>query len=337
MRMRRLSGSMVGASSARGAAPQAVEEVAPRCTVDGSQRAAPTPDRSALRARLFGRFEVFRNDEALSLGRNGKALAILKYLLADRARPVSQDHLMGWLWPEANLKKARWSLNSAIHALRKLLADSPSATPINYVLLEEGHYRLCSDVLVITDVDEFDARYEEGRRLVKEGRTAEAAAEYEEAIALYRGEYLVEDLYEDWTMIERERLIDAYIDMLSRLAAHYYEAGQYQESMGACYRILQKDRCHEESYRLLMRCYMNLGLRGRALRQYRSCEKILRQEYGTVPSPETQALYGNEKGGGTNGTGGFSVHLEMASGLTPRAHAQHRERGREEEADVGLP
>jgi DNA-binding SARP family transcriptional activator len=298
MKMRRLGGSMVDAFSARDASPQAVvvgaiEEGAPRWSVDGSPGAAPTPDRAALQARLFGCFEVFRNDEALSLGRNGKALAILKYLLANRARPVSQDHLIGWLWPESNLKKARWSLNSAIHALRKLLGDSPSPAAVNYVLLEEGYYRLCSDVLVITDVDEFDARYEEGRRLRKEGRTEEAAAEYEKTIELYRGEYLVEDLYEDWTMIERERLIDAYIDMLSRLAAHYYETGRCRESIRACYRILQKDRCHEESYRLLMRCYVNLGLRGRALRQYRLCERILRREYGMAPSPQTEALYGS--------------------------------------------
>src|SRR3712207_1851302 len=294
---RRLGGSMGGAFSARGAVPQAVvgaiEEGAPQWPVDGSRGVAPTPDRCALRARLFGRFEVFRNDEALSLGRNGKALAILKYLLASRARPVSQDHLMGWLWPEANLKKARWSLNSAIHALRKLLGDSPSPAPVNYVLLEEGYYRLCSDVLVITDVDEFDARYEQGRHLAKEGQRGEAAAEYEKAIALYRDDYLVEDLYEDWTMIERERLINAYIDMLGRLAVHYYETGRCRESIRACYRILQKDRCHEESYRLLMRCYVNLGLRGRALRQYRSCERILGQEYGTAPSPQTEALYGS--------------------------------------------
>ncbi len=290
--LRRLGDSMVGASSARDAAPQAIEEVAPRWwSVDGSRGAAPTTDRCALRARLFGRFEVFLNDDVLSLGRNGKALAILKYLLANRARPVSQDHLMGWLWPESNLKKAKWSINSAIYALRKLLGDCPSAAAGNYVLLEEGYYRLCSDVQVITDVDKFDARYEEGCRLAKEGRMGEAAAEYEKAIELYRDEYLVEDLYEDWTMIERERLINAYMDMLSRLAVHYYETGQCQESIRACYRILQKDRCHEDSYRLLMRSYTRLSLWERAVRQYRLCEMILKQEYGTVPSSETRALY----------------------------------------------
>jgi DNA-binding SARP family transcriptional activator len=277
--LRRLDGSMIGAFSARGAAPEAVleaiEEVAP----------------SALEVRFFGHFEMFCNGEVVPLGRNGKALAILKYLLAYRARPVSQDHLMGWLWPESNLKKARWSLNSAIHILRKLLSSCPASDTANYVLLEEGYYRLCPTVRVETDVDEFDAHYERGLCLEKARRTQEAAAEYERAVELYRDDYLLEDLYEDWTMVERERLTNAYVDMLWRLAVHYMEAGQPQESIRACYRLLEKDRCHEDSYRLLMRCYISLGLRGRALRHYRLCKEVLEQEYGMTPSSETRSLY----------------------------------------------
>jgi DNA-binding SARP family transcriptional activator len=69
------------------------------------------------------------------------------------------------------------------------------------------------------------------------------------------------------------------------------EVGQHQESIRACYRVLEKDRCHEGSYRLLMQCYACLGLRARALHQYKMCEQILRQEYSTSPSPETRDLY----------------------------------------------
>ena len=279
--LRRLDGSMIGAFSARGAAPEAV--------LGAIEEAAP---RGALQARFFGHFEMFFNGEAVTLRRNGKALAILKYLLAHRTRSVSQDHLMGWLWPESNLKKARWSLNSAIHVLRKLLSSYPSPASVNYILLEEGYYRLCPTVRVETDVDEFDVCYQRGRRLEDAHRRQEAAAEYEKAIELYRGDYLVEDLYEDWTMVERERLISAYVDMLDRLAVHYRESGQPQEAIRACYRLLEKDRCHEDSYRMLMRCYVSLGLRNMALRQYRLCEETLLREYGTAPSSETRSLYG---------------------------------------------
>jgi DNA-binding SARP family transcriptional activator len=285
--LRRLDGSIVGAFSPRGAAPEAVRRMVEE-TVQGKHSTAVRP---SLQVRFFGHFEMLCNGETVPLGRNGKALTILKYLLANRARPVSQDHLMGWLWPESSLKKARWSLNSAIHGLRKLLSGCSSSVSINYVFLEDGYYRLSPDIKVTTDVDDFDKRHERGRQLEKSFRMREAAIEYEKAIALYRGDYLVEDLYEDWTMVERERLANAYMDLLGRLAGHYMEVEQHQESIRACYRVLEKDRCHEDSHRLLMQCYARLGLRARALHQYRMCEQILGQEYGTSPSQETRSLY----------------------------------------------
>jgi len=284
--LRRLDGSMVGAFSARGAAPEAVRRAVEESADEGSSAG------SALQARFFGHFELLCDGEVIHLGRNGKALAILKYLLANRSRPVSQDHLMGWLWPESNLKKARWSLNSAIHGMRKLLASCPSSPAgVSYVVLEEGYYRLGPDVQVASDVEEFDERYKQGCRLEGEGRATEAAVEYEKAVELYRGDYLIENLYDDWTMVERERLSNAHAHMLVRLAAHYAGAGQAGEAMRTCYRVLEKDRCHEESHRLLMRCYADLGMRDRALRQYRLCEEALRRECGTAPSPETKALH----------------------------------------------
>jgi LuxR family maltose regulon positive regulatory protein len=285
--LRRPDGTLVGAFSARGAAPEDLRQMV-RETVREERSVAV---QHSLQARFFGHFELLCDGEYMPLGRNGKALTILKYLLANRTRPVSQDHLMGWLWPESNLKKARWSLNSAIHGLRKLLSGCSSSVSTNYVFLEDGYYRLSPDVGVTTDVDDFDRHHEQGRRLEKDRRKQDAAMEYEKAVGLYRGDYLIEDLYEDWTMVERERLANAYIDLLDRLAIYYMEAGQQQESIRACYKVLEKDRCHEDSYRLLMQCYARLGLRARALHQYRMCEQILGQEYGTSPSPETRSLY----------------------------------------------
>src|SRR5918997_5625411 len=291
--LRRLDGSVAGAFSARGAAPEAVWRMIEEMVEEEPDSYPPrSPTRGpSLLVFFFGRFEMVCDGNPLQLGRSGKALTILKYLLANRRRPVSQDHLMGWLWPESNLKQARWSLNSAIHGLRKLLGGCSSSVTKNYVFLEDGYYRLCSDVGVTTDVDDFDRHHERGRRLEKGLRMTEAAIEYEKAIELYRDDYLVEDLYEDWTMVERERLANAYIDTLDRLAVHYMKVGQHQESIRACYRVLEKYRCHEDSYRLLMQCYARLGLRARALHQFRMCEQILGQEYGTSPSPETRSLY----------------------------------------------
>lgn len=63
---------------------------------------------------------------------------------------------------------------------------------------------------------------------------------YEGAARLYRDDYLVEDLYEDWTMIERERLSGAYVSILERLSDYYLDDSQLQNSADTCYRILRK-------------------------------------------------------------------------------------------------
>jgi DNA-binding SARP family transcriptional activator len=293
---RRGDDSMVAAFSALGATPGAVRQAAEEAC-RSEERRAPATDFVRLRARFFGRFELLRDgEEVVPLSRGGNAVSVLKYLLAHGSRPVSQDYLMGWLWPESDLKRARWSLNSTVYSLRKLLSvGAPSPDPV--VLFEEGCYRLCPRVRVASDVGEFDAHCERGRRLERAGRKGEAAAEYEEAVALYRGDYLAEDLYEDWTMIERERLINAFVDALDRLADHHAENGRLRDAIRMYHRILGKDSCHEHAHRRLMEYYVRLGRRSRALYQYRLCCKILEHTCEMEPSPETVSLYNRLLGG----------------------------------------
>ncbi len=258
-------------------------------------RGAPVdPGVIDLRVCFFGRFEICYRDESLSLGQNNKALAILKYLLSRKSKSVSQDYLIEWLWPNSGLRKARWSLNSAIYSLRSTLdGELSSAATSGYVLLKSGYYHLAPELRPSSDVEEFDAHYERGRLLEKSRQPLQAIGEYEKALELYRDEYLIEDLYEDWTMIERERLANSYVDMLNRVSRYYAENGQPQMSIQVCYRLLKKDPLHEESYQLLMRCYARLGLRTRALHQYQLCEQILERQYGMEPSPDTRDLYRN--------------------------------------------
>ena len=246
-------------------------------------------DQPCLLIRFFGHFEVLCNGEPIRLGSNGKALAIFKYLLAHRDRRVSRDHLMEWLWPKSTPKKARSSLNVAICTLRKLLSEC-SAGLQNCIILEQCYYRLYLTVRVESDVEEFDLRYEQGRRVEKTNRM-EGAAEYEKAMELYRGEYLQEHLYDDWTIVERERLSNAYLDMLERLAVYYKETEQLRESIRICYRILEKDRGHENSHLLLAECYALLGSYDRAFQQYRLFEGVLKSTHGTEPSVEMEKRF----------------------------------------------
>jgi DNA-binding SARP family transcriptional activator len=279
--------SIVARFSSVGAELNEIQQAAEQDYCTGTRNAVI--NQSCLQIRFFGHFEILHNGNSVDLRRNDKALAIFKYLLAHRDRRVSRDHLMERLWPESSFERARRSLNVAICTLRKRLSDC-SASLQNYILLEGGYYHLCPTVQVESDVDRFDLGYERGRRLEKTNRI-EAAAEYERTIELYRGDYLLEHLYEDWTMFERERLFNAYLDMLERLAVYYKESEQLRESMRICYRILEKDRGHENSHLLLTAVYALLGSYGRALHQYKLFKGVLKSTYGTEPSVKTQQRF----------------------------------------------
>lgn len=248
--------------------------------------------RPALQVRFFGFFEVFYENGSLPLGHNGRALNILKYLMVRGQRPVSRDFLMDWLWPKSTLRKARWSLNSAIYDLRRTLDHWPDATGASEIISHKnGYYALSPEIQLYTDIRAFDDHRANARRLEMEQNKEASAKEREKAVALYRDDYLVEDLYEDWTMIERERLSNSYLEMLSQLAGHYEKAGQFRDSIHRCYQTLDKDPCNEASYQRLMSCYAHLGLWSRAFDQYRLCKQVLEQQYALTPSPETKNLY----------------------------------------------
>ncbi len=53
----------------------------------------------------------------------------------------------------------------------------------------------------------------------------------------------------------------------------------------------RSNRCDEEAYRRLMRAYAAQGRRSEALRQYQQCQKVLGEELGVQPMPETQKLF----------------------------------------------
>jgi LuxR family transcriptional regulator, maltose regulon positive regulatory protein len=245
------------------------------------------------RVEFFGCFTLICNDSTVALGRCSKARSLIKFLLAQNPRPVSQDHLMGWLWPESNLRRARSALGSTVHTLRKALNSRlpQRADSTDCLVFKDGQYSIHSDVRVSSDTQRFSYLYRRGCHLEDARQIQEAAKEYERAIELYKGDYLVEDLDEDWTMVERERLAHAYVYALDRVAGYQLATGQLRKCIESNYRLLEKDYSHEESYRRLMRCYARLGLRFRVLEQYRLCQKVLRQAFRISPSPETQSLY----------------------------------------------
>ena len=56
-----------------------------------------------------------------------------------------------------------------------------------------------------------------GEQLEKAGHVEKAVEQYETAEQLYQGDFLEEDLYEDWPVIQRQNLLNNYLSVVDKL------------------------------------------------------------------------------------------------------------------------
>ncbi len=264
-------------------------ELASALTVPALQEEYPEPRHPALAVYCLGPFRAYQHGVPVAAWSNGKGKAIFKYLVANRGRPTSKDVLMDLFWRNADPDAARNNLNVALHGLRQSLRDGqPDSNPI---LFEDDAYLLNPALAVWVDVEEFALHYEAGQSLERAGKPGEAMLEYNLAEALYQGDFLEEDLYDDWPMARRESLKDSYFFVLDRMSRFYLEQGRYDLSIQLSQKILAKDDCREDVHVRLMRCYSRQGQPHLALRQYQLCVEALARTLDIPPAPETVALY----------------------------------------------
>ncbi len=243
----------------------------------------------------FGHFEVRRLNKAVPLCSNRSGQTIFRYLIAQPKYCASRDVLMAVLWPEDAPDVALRKLQIAVSALRRSLNSGyvPDAGG-GYILYREPYYLLNPVVLVHTDVDEFLSLWQAGRA----AGGSEAVKSFEQANRLYTKSFLVEDMYADWSSARREKLSQVYLTMCHALTSYYFEAGCYEDAEKWAGEILKEDRCDEKAHRQLMYIYSAQSQRSEALRQYQRCKRILAEELGIVPTPETvnllQTLLANE-------------------------------------------
>jgi DNA-binding SARP family transcriptional activator len=253
-----------------------------------------------LHVRSLGGFGVWRGDVEIRDRdwRSVKARQLLQLLLVERGRMLPRDRIMDMLWPGLEADAAANNLRVTLSRLTKAIEPNrPEGAPTYYVVQQGDTYGFNVESDHSYDAAAFSSEAEKARGTFQRGRRDEALAHYRRAIELYGGTFLPDCLYEDWSVVERERLGLLFTEVSLRLGAMLIEDGQPHEAIGLAWRVLEHDQAQEEAYQLLMRAYGGLGERSTALRLYARCVAALEQDLGVEPLPETVALYQQIKGG----------------------------------------
>jgi DNA-binding SARP family transcriptional activator len=259
--------------------------------IPASAQSVPESEKKkvTLSIQCLGPFRVYKDEIMISCWSSIKGQLILKYMIKHRRTPIAKEVLMEAFWPDADPESARRNLHQAIYNLRQTLRKGRS--DFQPILFINDCYLFNPDLNLKIDFEDFEHHVQAGRRYESVKQMAEACAEYRLAEELYVGDFLEEDSYEHWASIQREQLRNTYLDITDRLSEYLFQNGDYDTAIQLCQKLLTKDSCHEGAHRRVMQYYQKLGHRGQAIRQYRLCEEILKNELDAAPSDETQSLF----------------------------------------------
>ncbi len=251
-----------------------------------------------LQIRLLGGVEIALAGELVTAFMSNKAPALLAYLAVTR-RTHLRDLLATLLWGEMSEADAKNNLRQVLTNLRKLVDSHLLVTrdtigfnlAADYVLDVEAfdrHLRASRD----SQSSDFQSSDSQSDQLTKQ-----QAEHLQQAVALYRGDFLagffVRDApeFEEWMLVQRARLHDRALYALHRLTSFQLGQADYGQAIDSASRSLSIDPWREEAHRHLMIALARSGQRSAALAQYRHCQRILQAELGVEPSVETRTLY----------------------------------------------
>lgn len=233
----------------------------------------------SLKVYALGRQEVLVDSQPVSRWLGAQTQEFFYYFLS-HPEGVLKEQIGEIFWPDRSPAKMHSAFHATLFRLRKVLFP-------DCVILDSDRYRLNPEIQLWYDVTEFIRLLEEAERSQSEPAAVQL---YQQAINLYQGDYLAQ-FYSEWCAPERERLQERYLNAVDILLGTYMRQEKYDQAAALCQRALIIDPYREALYRRLMECASLTGDRATAIRYYQQCVKMLEEDMGVEPMPETQALY----------------------------------------------
>ncbi len=249
---------------------------------------------SPIRLKLLGPPQIVRADGTEIALRSRKHLALLVYLAMEQRHASSRDTLTALLWPDVPEDSARNNLRVILANLRRDLGEA--TVPLFHATRLTIQLTHASDSL--SDVHAFRALLDASKQHphTSLSRCASCLNQLEQAVALYRGEFLQgfslpeSGVFEEWALIQREHLHQAALEALATLAAACEQRGDHAAQCRYARRQIELEPWREQAHAQLMRGLWASGQRAAALEQYDTCCRILQAELGLGPSAELTTL-----------------------------------------------
>jgi DNA-binding SARP family transcriptional activator len=217
---------------------------------------------------LLGGFEVRIDGTPVQLAASAQRVVAF---VALHDRPVRRVYVAGSLWLDVREERAAASLRSALWRIHRYCG-----------LIETAGELLRLDPGVRVDLREAEA-------LARRGLRADGVDDLEADVSGLARD-LLPGWYDDWVLIERERFRQLRLRSLDALCDRLSGAGRFGDALDAGLLSVAGEPLRESAHRAVVRAHLAEGNVSEALRQYRLCEQLLREQLGIAPSEQMREL-----------------------------------------------
>jgi DNA-binding SARP family transcriptional activator/predicted ATPase len=231
-----------------------------------------------LEVRLLGQFKVVLDGAVVEIA-SRPAQSLFAYLILNPGTEHRREKLAGLFWPDSSESNARNNLRQALWRVRKALKEDEG--------VEEGFLRADSFTLDFNPQATYwlDAEALEGD--IPPDKTTEDLIEI---ISLYEGE-LLPGFYDDWVVLERERLQASFERKMQGLMECLVGEKRWHEVLEWGERWIALGQVPELAFRALMIAHGGLGDTSSVASVFQRCVEILANELAVEPSEDTKTVY----------------------------------------------
>lgn len=229
--------------------------------------------------RAFGTMQITTHGKTYnSLDWQSRTQRDLFFYLLQHTEGATKETLISLFWGIPDEHDNR--LASALYKIRRFFDEE-------VILFRDNRYYFNRALDYDYDVETYLHYWAQVRQVVD---TSKRLQLLHRMMDLYRGNYAVE-AEGSWVVIERERLYQIYLQVVSTLVEQYLEQRDYERGLECCLRAIELDDCQEVFYRLAMRVSAARGDLAGVDHYYRLCRKALEKTHGIHLSEETHHLY----------------------------------------------
>lgn len=249
-----------------------------------------TRDPEPLRIYMFGKFEIWKGAKRIEFAKDvtQPMLSVLKLLLRKRDEVISLDALADSVWKDIGTKQAKNNVYTAISQLRTALEPYLiSGKDSHFIKAAERGYMFAHRIADTVDCEDFESFV----AAASKQRGERAAQTLIQAVKLYRGPYLEENVYDEWADNDRQYFRQLYVRSLQVIVTWYRKVNAWDEvelygnkgfalepeNVDFCGALLECAGARREMYSLK--------------KVYSEHEHALNEVFGDAPSKGIRELY----------------------------------------------